>query len=352
MTDAIARLVGEQRANEFDAVQGDSASVSADPHPRLAGYRVTDLSALAGALVWLGALGVAGTTALALSTVDLFVSLAVLVLVPLGLGLAATPRRSGGVVLPYRLAVAGQLPAAVAVVAALALPVGSTESVALVLPWLGVTGLVALVGLWRLLSRGFLPVAELTVDAALFYVPVGAVALVLHRAGISLRFEPIIVLLTVVHYHYAGFVLPLVTGLVDRRLAGPDGRFGTDLAGRVAVAATLVIVVNLALIAVGITFSPLVEVVAVALFTVAVAGFALLTLAKVVPAVDGLPAAGLAVASLAIVATMALALGYGYSAFPATGEVISIGEMIRWHGTLNAFGFALPALLAFRRLER
>lgn len=182
MTDAIARVLSEQRAEEFDAVEPGADSMTADPHPRLAGYRVTDLDALAGAFVWLAAVGAAGS-------------------------------------------------------------------------------------------------------------------------------------------------------------------------GLLALGATLVIVVTLALIAVGITFSPLVEVVAVALFTVAVAGFALLTLAEVVPDIDGFPAVGLGVASLAIVLTMALALAYGYSAFPETGRLVTISEMIRWHGSLNAFGFALPALLALRRLE-
>jgi len=120
MTDAIARLVGEQRATEFDAVEPGTASETADPHPQLAGYRVTDLSAAAGAIAWLAAVVAAASDLLALSTVELFVSLAVLVLVPLGLGLAATARRSGGAIMPSRLAAAGQLPAALAVVGALA----------------------------------------------------------------------------------------------------------------------------------------------------------------------------------------------------------------------------------------
>lgn len=219
---------------------------------------------------------------------------------------------------------------------------------ALALPWFGVTGAIAAFGLWRRLSRGLGPLPELAIDAALFYVPVGAVALLLHRAGISLRFEPIIVLLTVVHYHYAGFALPLVAGHAGRVVAADDGHFGADFAGRVAAATTLVIIVNVALIAVGITFSPLVEVVAVTLFTVAVAGFAMLVLRDVVPTIARLPGVLLTVASLAVFVTMALALAYGYSAFPATAALVTVGEMIRWHGTLNAFGFALPALLAFR----
>lgn len=50
--------------------------------------------------------------------------------------------------------------------------------------------------------------------------------------------------------------------------------------------ATLVIVVNLVLIAAGITFSPVVELIAVAFFTVAVAVFALMMLVRIVPRLD------------------------------------------------------------------
>lgn len=332
-------------------VSSSRAHSGADPHPRVGDRRLTDLSAAVGAVAWLAVAAAALGGTLALSVVELYVALAALVLVPLGLGLAVTAADPAVVALPYRVAVAGQFPAALAVVGALALPVGSLGSVALAVPWLGVTGLVASVGLRRLAARGLRPLPDLAVDAALLYVPVGAVALLLHRAGISLRFEPLIVLLTVVHYHYAGFVLPLVTGLSGRRLAGGDGRFDDGLAGRVAAAATLVIVVNLALIAVGITFSPLVEVVAVALFTAAVTAFALLVLRGVAPSLPPLSRALLSVASLTLVVTMTLALVYGYSAFPATGTLISIGEMVAFHGSLNAVGFALPALLAFRLLD-
>jgi hypothetical protein len=180
------------------------------------------------------------------------------------------------------------------------------------------------------------------------YLPVGAVALILHRADITFFFDPIIILLTAVHYHYAGFVLPLVAGMAGRVLIGDNDGFGADLVGRSATVVTLVILVNLALIAVGITFSPLMEVVAVSLFTVAVAVFAILLLRCVVTTLSRVPAALLAVASCSVFLTMALALAYGYSAFPATGQLITISEMVRWHGTLNAFGFALPALVAFR----
>lgn len=337
---------------DFDAADHLDASAGSTLHPRIGGRRMTDLSAMIGGTIWLVLVGATVAGTIALTVVELFVCFALLTLVPLGLGLAATPRRSNELPFPYTIAVVWQFPAALAAIGALSLPVGSLGSITLILPWLGVTGAIAMFGLWRLLSRGLTlrPLPELAIDAALFYIPVGAVALLLHRAGISLYFEPIIILLTVVHYHYAGFVLPLVAGLAGRVITDDTGRFGADITGRVAAATTLVIIVNLALIAIGITFSPLVEVVAVVFFTIAVAGFSVLILCRVVPGVSRVPGVLLTVATLSIIVTMALALGYGYSQFMPT-KLITIGEMIRWHGSLNAFGFALPAMLTFRLMK-
>lgn len=328
-----------------EATTGDvrAEAVTVDPHPRLGDYRITDLSATAGAIAYLSLVALG-----ALSTVETFVALALLVFVPLGLGIAATPLRSGAVSLPYRLAVVGQFPGGLLASGAFIFPSGSVASVLLTLPWVGVTGCTALFGLRRLLPRGVTPLPELAVDAALLYVPVGAIALVLHRAGISFHFDPIIILLTVIHYHYAGFVLSLVAGMAGRVVADDHGRFGDTLPNRMFAVATLVIVVNIALIAVGITFSPVVELIAVAFFSVAVAVFAVMMLARVVPRLDRLRRVLLVVAAVAIVWTMALALGYGYSAYPNTPELVTLSEMVIGHGTVNAFGFALPALLAWR----
>jgi hypothetical protein len=96
----------------------------------------------------------------------------------------------------------------------------------------------------------------------------------------------------------------------------------------------------------------LLEVVAAAAFSAAVVGFALFLLRTVVPAVGRIPGALFAVAAVSLCWTMALALAFAYSALPGTPRVVSIPEMIRWHGCVNAFGFALPALFALRSLDK
>ncbi|TYT64023.1 hypothetical protein FYC77_00795 [Natrialba swarupiae] len=335
-----------------------SDSKVGSPRPRLAGWRVTDLTAAFGAVVWsvLSLTTTFGLAPISLSPVELYVVFGTFVLVPLGTGLvplehrgpagttAGTPSRL------YAVAVYGQFPAAAAAVVALGLPRESLAAVALVLPWLGVTAVLAALAFQNIRSRGIGPLPALAVDAALLYVPVASIALLFSVAGIDLGFAPIIVLLTAVHFHYAGFVLPLVVGLAGRVIAD-GGAFDSTLTGHIAAASTVAVVVGILAVAVGITVSPILEFVAVVPFVAGVAGFAFVVTGGVVPVVPRLPGALLVAASLSVCVGMAFALAFAYSSLPGTTVLVTIPEMVRWHGAVNAFGFALPALVAFRLLE-
>jgi len=143
-----------------------------------------------------------------------------------------------------------------------------------------------------------------------------------------------------VHFHYAGFTLPVLTGLTVRsRDADPT----TALAVLVGV-----ILAGPAIIAVGISFSPLVEVVAVGGFTVAVAMFGWHVLFSVAPTRPRRQAVLLAASAVALPASMALALGYGVATFSGIDLGLDIATMVRLHGSLNAFGFALLGLAGWR----
>lgn len=319
----------------------------------LAGRRVVDLGVVFGGVVWLGVAAASLSGIVGVSLVGLYVSLAVLVLVPLGLGLANIARGSHAL---YRLAAWLQIPSALAVAAAFLFPRGSSASIALVVPWLAVTVLLGLYGLSRVVEGpGSLP--DVAVSAAFLYVPVAGAALLLHRTEVFLGFPPVIILLTSIHYHYAGYVLPLIVGLTYRDLLADDAGYGGGVVGRVAAATTLVIILAIASIGLGITFSPVLEIVAVVLFTLAVTAFAVTTALRIAPHQPRPAQALLTLASASLVVTMSLALLYGYSAyptshtvFPGSKELVSIPRMILFHGTLNAFGFALPALLAHKYL--
>jgi hypothetical protein len=281
-----------------------------------------------GAAVLSGGLGV----------IERALALAPLVLVPLGLGMAATPPFRGRAGTLHAAAVRLQPVGAALLLASLLGP--PAPAALLALPWVVVAGLLALAALARFADRGLSPHPETAVDAGLAYTAVGAVALVQHHLGLTLWFEPVVLLLTAVHFHYAGFALPVVTGLAGRCLA--------DRAGPLFGALTAVVVAGPAVIAVGISFSPLVEVVAVGVFTAAVAALGGYVVVRVAPSRPRAQAVLVALSAAALPASMLLALGYGVETFTGVDLGLSISRMVALHGSLNAFGFGLLGTVGWR----
>ena len=269
--------------------------------------------------------------------------LASFVVVPLGLGLAASddPRSRPW---PWRMAVRLRLPAAMALAASFAVPAGGV-AVSLALPWLATTVLVALHGLWRL-WRGPRATPEVCLDAGLIYLAVGGAWTVIARAGLRpLGFPDLIVLLTAVHFHYAGFALPVLAGLVARTLGGPT-----------AVAACLGVIVGVPLVAVGITDAQLapgilpprlLELVASAITAASAILVGLLQIRLAGRAGSPILARALmATSGLALLGPMVLAGLYALGSFEGVAR-IEIATMLRYHGAVNALGFAVPGLLSW-----
>lgn len=299
-------------------------------------------SVLLGALFWAVFVAVVRPGPLDPAWIHALLLLAPLVLVPLGLALAETP--GGGGRADRLLVLAGklQLPAAAVLAAAYLLPQGPLAAV-LVLPWVLVAALVAIAGLARLLGRGLRPRWALGVDAGLVYLAVGAAWAVSDRLGYRpLDFAAVIVVLTAVHFHYAGFVLPIVAGHILRRSPG--------LATRAAVVG---VVAGVPLLAAGITatqlgLGPWFE--TVAAWIVAAAGILVAGLHLRLSFRAEAPAAARilwAAAGLALLGGMALAALYG-SRFLVPGvRWLDIAWMQALHGGANTFGFALAALLGW-----
>ncbi|MCT9096256.1 YndJ family protein [Haloarchaeobius sp. HME9146] len=295
----------------------------------------SDASALLGGVLWL-ALVLAGD----LDAIDRALALAPLVLVPLGIGMAATPPFPGFAGRLHGLAVTAQPVGAALFVASLVAPVNGPTAALLASPWVLVTGLLGALALVRVRKRGATSVPENLVDAGLAYSVVGAVALVLFHLGLTFWFDPTIVRLTAVHFHYAGFALPLVTGLVGRSLETESSLYDT---------AAVVVLVGPGLIALGISFSPVIEVLAVGAFTLAVTLLAGFVTVQVAPTRQRPQGALLALSSLALPVSMALALGYAVSVYAGADVLgLRILTMVRIHGSLNAFGFALLGLVGWR----
>ena len=310
-------------------------------------------AAIAGGGIWLACAAYCGITAFTgrLELIELLLLFGPLVAVPGGLAMivgAAGERSLRG----ERAVVRMLFPAALCAVAARWIaPVpepGSPASIdylaaGLALPWLLVTVLVALLGLQRILKRGLVPIEELAIDVGLLYLPVGGGWLVLSSAGIRpMDFSAEIVLLTAVHFHFAGFSAAVIAGLAGRALQGAvpaAGGVRPFALGAYRIAAAIVII-GPPLVAVGIMGSPVVEVISGVALS---AGMLLLAFLLVVIALAGheiLPKLLLCTAALSLTATMALSTTYAMGEYIGE-ELISIPMMASTHGVINVLGFTL-----------
>jgi hypothetical protein len=297
------------------------------------------IGAAIGAGLWLALLAVniseSGETAL----IQRILLLGILVIVPLGLSLVNEPGESESLL--FRLAVSAQPIAAGASAVSFLLQPGGPAA-ALVSSWLLVTTVLALFACWRILRRRSVVDREVAVDAALLYLPVGALWLLASRLGMQpMGFGDTIVLLTAVHFHFAGFAAPLLAGLTGRALA--QLRLPAKLFGLTVIC----IVGGTPLVAAGITFSPVIAWIGAVVISLGLVLLAVLVLVRVLPSLSSFVAQFLlVVSSLSSISAMLLACVYAYS-LVADRMIIDIPQMALSHGVLNSFGFSLCGLLAW-----
>lgn len=301
--------------------------------------RFARISAAAGVAVWLLLLPTVTSDSSETELIHKVVFFALLVIVPLGLSLVPVQEHEGS--LWYRVAVLAQPVAALLTIASFFLKTGLTAAV-LSSAWFLITIFIALFGLGRFKTRGLHPVEESSIDAGLVYVTVAGVWLVVYRYGIQpFDYGETIILLTVIHFHFAGFAAPLIAGLSGRVLATRQHPRATF---RIVV---LAIIAAMPLVAAGITFSPWLGLIGTVLLSVGLVLLAVLTAGWVIPATPSASARFLLViAALSSCAAMVLACLYAYSLATKT-LIINIPTMALTHGLLNAFGFVACSLLAW-----
>jgi len=263
---------------------------------------------------------------------------AVLVVVPLGLSLVA-PDDSA----LYRLVVFVQPVAALLTIASFFFEKG-VLSAALASAWLVLNVLIALIGFLRLTSRRFHRIEELSIVAGLLYLPVAGAWLVVYRLGVQpFGYGEMIILLTVVHFHFAGFATPLIAGMSGRVLAH------RNYPRRVFMVVVLAIVSAMPLVAAGITFSPWIGFVGALLLTTGLVLLAVLTIGWVRPAMSTRWGVLLLIGAIASCVAMVLACLYAYSLATHT-LILTIPTMALTHGLLNAFGFVTCSLVAWSQI--
>ncbi|MBK8099300.1 MAG: YndJ family transporter [Planctomycetes bacterium] len=239
-------------------------------------------------------------------------------------------------------------PAATALFASFQSQLGALAGL-LAVPWLLWTVFVALLGMLRAAERGGGPWAEVAIDAGLVYLAIGGVWLLAARVGVPLLgFEEPWVSLTAAHFHFAGPVLPIVTGSLARRLPGMFGELAS--AG---------VVIGVPLVAIGITCGHRAGLV-LAEFACAMV-LIVATLAVAVSAAFVAWRERLAARMCLLLTSLSLTFGMtaatlwamqrGFPAATADLFVWDVEDMLRWHAPLQVMA-CMAALAGLSLLAR
>lgn len=305
------------------------------------------VSVIFGGIVWLITLTLAVKGQLKIGVIEQIFLLAPLVIIPLALPLVEAVDRPGPVQTLAGLAQVIQPFGAISAVASFLRPAGLAAA-GLAGGWFVVTLLIALVGLVRPFSRGWrLQVEELCLDVGLLLLPIGGGWLVLSRLGANpLGFGDIIVLLTAIHFHYAAFAAPIITAMVGRALVAPP-----QTIQRLYRGVALGVIAGTPLVAAGITLSPLLELIGAIILATSLTLLAYLMGLVILPTIsDNLARTLLLVSAGSIVVGMLLTYAYAVGQFSGY-DLINIPQMARFHGIINALGFALCGLSGWNILR-
>ena len=294
-----------------------------------------------GGGVWL-ALAIAGRISgrLDRSWIELLFLFAVLVIVPLGLEL--TTRLDGQVpgVSLEKLAIRIQLPTAFA--AALSFySRAPLVTAGLAVLWLAFATLFAAGRLWRILRTRSRSFDELCALLAFAYLVVGASWFLASMLGWHpMQFREPIVLLTAVHFHYAGFAAAILVRAL--RQVMKQG-FVWTLLCPVAAAGALG---GPALLAAGFVIGPTLKLIAALVVALGEIALAACFIASVPDVIEASARILLFVSAASVALAMCLAAMWAFGEFPRQ-PFLDIARMAAWHGSLNAFGFTFCGLAAF-----
>jgi hypothetical protein len=303
--------------------------------------------ATAGAAVWAGIAVLARVGIARLGAIELLFLLGPLVIVPLGLELG---RGMGGT--GWFAELARRLQPVGAGLAVVAMWFGPGRRAGLfAVGWLVICLLVAGAGFGDFVRAVWTDAGEgpfdsrsgqvrATLGIARMDLAVGGAWLVASRLGMRpMGIQEPIGLLTAVHFHFAGFATAMIAAAT---LQFSEGRGEQRWLRRlVLLVAGLPIVV-----AAGFVISPVLKMGAAILFSASVAGLAVAVRACGRRAEDPTARLLLQVAAAAIFAGMVLSGAYAIADY-AGSDMLTIPQMARTHGILNAVGFCLAGLLGW-----
>jgi hypothetical protein len=298
-------------------------------------------NAIIGAILWVALAGGSVLNFSSLAPIELLFLLAPLVIVPLGLELSMRLGHSVKDHPPPSYARWIQLPAALGVVASFWLPQGA-GAVILALPWFSFGCFLGFWGLMRLVRGGFRNMKLACAIVSFAYLPIGCAWLVASRYGLNpMGFQEPIVLLTAVHFHFAGFAAPLLTAAtaetVERATAPIQKIFRIVATGVLA---------GPGLLAAGFVIGPRLKLACALLVVLSDIGLAFFFLFAVRELRPRLAQALVTLSSASVLFSMVLAGIWAVGEFPFQ-PFVHLAEMARFHGTANALGFTLCGLLGW-----
>jgi hypothetical protein len=218
---------------------------------------------------------------------------------------------------------------------------------ALVLPWFFVGGLLCCHGLKLLISSGRKNRKAACVVASFLYLPIGCAWLVASRFGLNpMGFQEPIVLLTAVHFHFAGFAAPLMTCAAAKALDGASAAVS-----RVLDAVTVGVLVGPGMLAAGFVVGPHLKLMAALLLVTSEAGFAVLSLLACRRLQPRWTRVLVGLSAASVLGAMGLAGVWAIGEFPLQ-PFVHLSEMAKFHGTANALGFTICGLLGWIFLSR
>lgn len=297
-----------------------------------------------GAVVWVALTASFWTGWVQLNVVELLFLLAPLVAVPLAMSLLPSlddSRQNVG-----RKSELNWIILAAAVLATLSSfqPAGP-KAAALASAWFLVCCWLAIEGLRRFLRYKTQSFSQFCFAVGEAYLIVGGTWLVISRLGLQpVGFQEPIVLLTAVHFHFAGFLSAVLAGLTYERL--PESGWSKPL--RVALAAA---VIGPGLLGLAFLVGPKLKLAAVMLIVAGQFGLAGGTIRVAADLEYFVGRSMLFLSSACVLAGMLLAATWAMGEYPLH-PFVDLARMEKYHGVLNAVGFGVCGLLGWTNAVR
>ena len=295
--------------------------------------------AMQGAIVWAALALLSLIPGIHLGIIEVLFLLAPWIIVPLGVYLISGPIH----LLADTFLRCTLLPAAAMATLSFFIP-NRILSARFAFGWMPICAVLAIDGLIRIAHTRGKSFSQFCFAAGEGYLLVAGVWLVASRAGIQfLGFHEPIVLLTAVHFHFAGFASAVLAGLTHERLGAQSGQ-------KLLRPALLAVVFGPGILGLAFLFGPQWKLLAALLIVVGQIGLAV-GMIRVGIAAKGRSGRWLLVSAGGfVVVGMVLSAAWAIGEYPLQAFV-NIAQMAKYHGALNAVGFALCGMLGWSQLR-